>query len=221
MIKILEKIIYIIYPQTCSICGYLNTKSLCNKCKLKLKKEFEFQEDDYSNNTNINFKKHYYFFKYQELIRNQIISLKFQEKPYVFKTISTFLENNQKDFEKLKKYDIILIVPVSKQRKKERGYNQSELIGKEIAKMLNIKILSNVLIKIKNTPAQSTLNKSEREKNIKNVYKVHKIEKIKNKKILIFDDIYTTGNTVNECSKQLITEGISKENISILTIAKD
>ena len=69
----------------------------------------------------------------------------------------------------MKKYDIILVVPVSKQRKKERGYNQSELIGKEIAKMLNIKILSNILIKIKNTPAQSTLNKSEREKNIKNV----------------------------------------------------
>ena len=47
------------------------------------------------------------------------------------------------------------------------------------------------------------------------------VEKIKNKKILIFDDIYTTGNTVNECAKMLIESGIDKKNIGVLTIAKD
>ena len=221
MITILEKTINLIYPQVCSICGKLNTKSLCNRCKNKLEKEFEYDIDDYSQNLEKNFIEHHYFFKYKNLIRSQLLSYKFKEKPFIYKTISSFLENKQKNFEKLKKYDIIIVVPISRKRQKERGYNQSELIAKEIAKMIPLKIEKNILYKVKNTAPQSSLNKQQREENVKQVYKAKNIQKIKNKKILIFDDIYTTGNTVNECAKKLIEKGIQKNNIGILTIAKD
>lgn len=127
----------------------------------------------------------------------------------------------QKSFENLKKYDIIIIVPISKQRKKDRGYNQSELLAKEISKIIKIPIATKVLYKIKNTVPQSSLNKKEREKNVKGVYKVKNITKLYDKKILIIDDIYTTGNTLNECAKALIQQGIKKANIGVLTIAKD
>ena len=210
-----------IYPQVCSICGKLNSKSLCNKCKIRLEKEFNFQSDDYSQDIDKNFKEHHYFFRYENLIRNQILSLKFHEKPYIYKTISYFLENKRKNFENLKKYDIMIVVPISKKRQKERGYNQSELIAKEISKMLSIKIEKNIIRKIKNTPPQSSLNNEQRQENIRGVYKVFNIEKIKNKNILIIDDIYTTGNTVNECAKVLVENGITKQRIGILTIAKD
>ena len=166
MIKILEKIIDLLYPQTCSICGKLQKKSLCNKCKVKLHKEYEFKTENYEKDLDRNFVEHYYFFKYDNIIRNQILALKFQEKPYVYKTIGYFLKNMAKSFEKLKMYDIIIVVPISKQRGKERGYNQSELIAKEISKILKKPIVKNVLYKIKNTVPQSTLNKTEREKNI-------------------------------------------------------
>lgn len=219
MIKI--EILDIIYPQVCSICGKLNKKSLCNKCKIKLEKSFKFEEDDYEKNNDKNFGKHYYFFRYEDIIRSQILSLKFSEKPYIYRTIARFLENKQKCFENLKKYDIILIVPISVKRKKERGYNQSELIAKEISRIISVKIEKNKLYKIKNTAPQSTLNKEQRIENVKGVYKAENIDKIKNKKILIFDDIYTTGNTVNECAKTLIEKGINKNNIGILTLAKD
>lgn len=210
-----------IYPQVCSICGKLNSKLLCNKCKIRLEKEFNFQSDDYSQDIDKSFKEHHYFFRYENLIRNQILSLKFHEKPYIYKTISYFLENKRKNFENLKKYDIMIVVPISKKRQKERGYNQSELIAKEISKMLSIKIEKNIIRKIKNTPPQSSLNKEQRQENIRGVYKVFNIEKIKNKNILIIDDIYTTGNTVNECAKVLVENGITKQRIGILTIAKD
>ena len=81
--------------------------------------------------------------------------------------------------------------------------------------------LKNILYKVKNTAPQSSLNKRQREENVKQVYKVRNIEKIKDQKILIFDDIYTTGNTVNECARTLIEAGLSRKNIDILTIAKD
>ena len=221
MINILEKILNLIYPQVCSICGKLSTKSLCNKCKVRFKKEFLFKTDNYSEDLNKNFIEHHYFFKYENLIRSQIISLKFHEKAYIYKTISYFLKNNQKSFENLEKYDIIIIVPISKERKKERGYNQSELIAKEISRIINVEIMPNVLYKIKNTVPQSSLNKRQREENARGAYKVKDCYKIKNKKILLVDDIYTTGNTINECAKVLVQKGINREQIGALTIAKD
>lgn len=221
MINILEQILDLVYPQVCSICGKLNTKSLCNKCKVKLKKEFLFKTDNYNEDLNKNFIEHHYFFKYEDLIRSQIISLKFHEKPYIYKTISYFLKNNQKSFENLKKYDIIIIVPISKKRKKERGYNQSNLIAKEISRIINVEIARNVLCKIKNTVPQSSLNKKQREENVEGAYKTQNCQKIKNKRILLVDDIYTTGNTINECAKVLIQKGIKRNQIGALTIAKD
>lgn len=95
------------------------------------------------------------------------------------------------------------------------------LISKGISRIILAKIEKNIIIKIKDIPPQSTLNKQQREENVKKAYKVKNIEKITNKKILIFDDIYTTGNTVNECAKTLREAGIKKENIGVLTIAKD
>ena len=183
--------------------------------------EYNFKTDNYIEQEDKNFIEHSYFFKYETLIRNQILSLKFKEKPYIYKTIAYFLENKRKSLEKLKKYDIIVVVPVSKGRFKERGYNQSELIAKEIAKILSIKSVANLIYKTKEIPPQSILNKEQREKNIKQAYKVKNIEKIKNKNILIFDDIYTTGSTANECAKVLIEAGIDRNNIGILTLAKD
>lgn len=214
-------ILDVIFPPVCSMCGKINRKSLCNKCKIKLEESFNLQEDNYSTHIDKNFQKHYYFFKYKEPIRSQILSLKFREKPYICKTMETFLKNKQKSFEKMKKYDIILVVPVSKERKKERGYNQSYLMAKEISKIISTEIEKNIIYKVKNTVPQSTLNKEQRNQNVKDVYISKNVENIRNKKILIFDDIYTTGNTANECARTLVQKGIKKQNIGVLTIAKD
>lgn len=210
-----------IYPQVCGICGKLNSKSLCNKCKTKLQKEYQFQTDNYEEDISKNFIEHNYFFKYENLIRSQILALKFQEKPYIYKTIAYFLKNMEKSFENLKKYDIIITVPISKQRKRDRGYNQSKLLAKEISKIIKVPIQPQILYKVKNTVPQSSLNKKQRKENAKGAYEVKNASKLGNKKILIIDDIYTTGNTVNECTNMLIKNGIKKSNMGVLTIAKD
>ena len=221
MSNIFENILNLIYPQVCGICGKINSKPLCNKCKIKLEKEYQFQTDNYKEDQNKNFIEHSYFFKYENLIRSQIIAIKFQEKPYIYQTITYFLKNVQKSFENLKKYDIIIIVPISKQRRRDRGYNQSELIANEISKIINVPILKGALHKIKDTVPQSSLNKIQREENAKGVYQVRRCNKLYNKKILLIDDIYTTGNTVNECANTLIQNGIKRTDVGVLTIAKD
>lgn len=147
--------------------------------------------------------------------------MKFHEKPYVYKTIANFCKKNEKSFEKLKKYDIIIIVPISRKRKKERGYNQSELFAKEISKIIDAKMEKRIIYKIKDTVPQSSLNKFQREQNAKGIYIAKNIKKIQNKNILLVDDIYTTGSTINECANTLVQKGISRKQIGVLTIAKD
>ena len=91
--------------------------------------------------------------------------MKFQKKPYFYKTIEYFLQNNKKYLEKLKKYDIIIVVPLSWKRRLQRGYNQSQLIAEIISSILQIKIESRILYKTKIIVPQSTLNKKERKEN--------------------------------------------------------
>ena len=106
-----------------------------------------------------------------------------------------------------------------KPKQSVRGYNQSELIAKELFKELDISYEKNNLIKIKDTKTQSKLNKTQRIENIKEAFIIKDDAKIKDKRVILVDDIYTTGNTVNECSKVLKKAG-AKE-IIVVTIAKD
>ena len=158
-------------------------------------------------------------FKYEGIIRDKILQYKFEDKAYMYNTFAKIILKNEKICGLLKKYDIIIPVPIHKKRKAQRGYNQTQLIASKISKYVEIKLCDDVLIKSKNTIAQSKLNKNKRKQNIKGAFKILNSEKIQGKNILLFDDIYTTGSTVNECSKILTRAGAKR--IGVLTIAKD
>lgn len=192
---------------------------LCNKCKTLLNKQQIIGIDNYSLSQEKEFNEHMYLYAYDGIIRSLILKYKFQEKTYLYKIFLKNLKNNKKIYLFLKKYDIIIPVPISKKREKQRGYNQSSLLAKEISKDFNIKYNEKILMKDIHTEPQSSLSKEDRIKNVKNVYSVKNSEKIINRNILLIDDIYTTGNTVNECSRVLKQSGA--KNIGILTIAKD
>lgn len=213
-----EKALEFIFLPSCGVCGKLGEGYLCTKCEKELEKYVIAPADKYpvkkkENDTTL------YVFDYKDLVRKLIIQYKFNDKSYLYKTFCEFMVKNKKVFDFIKSYDIIIPVPMHKSKIRKRGYNQSELIAKELAKKLEIKIDTKVLIKIKNNKVQSTLNKKERKENTKNVYKIRNEAKIKNKKILIFDDIYTTGATVNACVQELKKANVVK--IGILTLAKD
>ena len=216
--KFSKKILDFIYPPVCGICGKLCNDDICRKCQILLLSKIEAGIDDYSLDDTKYFEEHIYIFNYNGIIREKILQYKFQEKTYLYKIFLKIILNNKKIYNKFKNYDIIIPVPLHKKRKIERGYNQCEIIAKNISKKSNLFLNTISLQKEINTVAQSTLNRDQRHENIKNAYICRNKELIKNKKILIFDDVYTTGNTVNECSKELKCAGAGK--IGILTIAK-
>lgn len=212
----MTKILDLIFPQVCGICGKLDKNALCKKCEIILTNQEKSQIDKYDNKY---FEEHFYLFKYEEQIRNLLLRYKFQDKPYLYETIVNFIKKEEKAYKFFEKYDTIAPVPISKKRLKTRGYNQSSLIASNLAKVYDKDYVKNSLIKTKNIVAQSTLNKEEREKNVQNVYEVKNKQKIVDKKIVLIDDIFTTGSTVNECSRILKKEGA--KSIGVFTIAKD
>ncbi len=128
--------------------------------------------------------------------------------------INYLLKNN----EYKKKIDLIIPVPLHKNDLKKRGFNQSVLLGRVIGDYFSIPVEKRVLIKKKLTPFQVNLSKKEREKNIIKAFAVERPEEVKYKNILILDDIFTTGSTVEECAKELIKA--QAKNIFVLTLAR-
>ena len=222
--RIQEKISNLLYPPICGICEKINKDGLCPKCNLELKKQSEvsiLQKEEIEENIKKEkyFEELMYIFKYEGQVRKLILDYKFNEKSYLYKTFVNFLLKNEKIFENIKKYDKIIPVPISKKRNKERGYNQSMLIAEEIANKTNLELVNNCLIKTKNIIEQSKLNKEDRQQNIQGVYNLQNARLIINKKILLIDDIYTTGSTVNECCK--ILQQANPKIIGVLVLAKD
>ena len=130
-----------------------------------------------------------------------------------------FTLNESRIVEKIKTYDTIIPVPISTKRKMQRGYNQSLLIAKKMSKELGITLQANCLFKTKNIVEQSKLNKEQRLQNIQNVYELKNKQILNNKTILLIDDIYTTGSTVQECSR-ILRQAEPKE-IGVFVLAKD
>lgn len=218
-IFLLKRLERLVFPPCCLICGKLLSEICCKDCekriydKLNLKIESKNKKDYY-------FEKHMYLFTYKDEIRNLILDYKFNDKSYLYELFSKIITKNEKICGILEKYDIIIPVPIHKKRKQKRGYNQSELITRQISKKIPSLVHESTAIqKIKHNIEQSSLSKEQRKQNVKDVYKIVNKEKIENKNIVLFDDIYTTGNTVNEISKILKQNGANK--ILVLTIAKD
>ena len=217
MINII-KIIDAIYPPACGICGKLDKNWLCNKCKIRIKKQAICKIEDYKQTTSY-FDKHIYIFQYDGIIRDLILNYKFNQKNYIYNIFVNFLKNNEKIYLQIKKYDIMIPVPISKKRLKQRGYNQSAVFARSLAKSLKMEYKEDVLIKTKDNKQQSSLKQEERTKNVENVYKVKNAKGIFNKKILLIDDVFTTGSTVNECAR--ILKQFKAKEVGVLTIAKD
>ncbi len=198
----------LLFPPKCVICGKIG-EDICNKCFLELEK-YKIKKQ---------YKDIFFIYKYEDIIRKLILDYKFHDKSYLYKTFSEIILKNKKLCKILKSYDIITSVPLHKKRLRQRGYNQSDLIAKEVAKGINRKYKNDIIIKVKNTKPQSLKNVTKRINDVIGIYKINNTATIKEKSIAIFDDVYTTGSTLNECKKVLLEAGAKK--VGLIALAKD
>ncbi len=183
--------------QYCPFCNYPKVVfdgKTCNRCKKSKNLDGLYCATSYDN---FILKKLINQFKYEPYIKE--IS-----EPLSLLIITHLLNlNKQTNFD-----DFILIpVPLHIKKLKQRGFNPAEEIAKKLSENLKTPIFNNVLIKIKPTPAQVELKKEEREINIKGAFSCQNPELINGKKVLLADDIFTTGSTMEECAKILKKSG--------------
>lgn len=155
-------------------------------------------------------------FVYEKQISACVIKFKFENAKYLFKPMANYLVKCY--YENQISADIIVGVPMSEEKEKQRGYNQASLLAKNLAKTVNLPFDEHSLKKIKNTSRQVDLAFEERSKNVKDAFWVSNRKTFKGKNVLLIDDVLTTGATCDECAKVLKNAGAKK--VVVLTLAR-
>ncbi|MDY6793050.1 MAG: ComF family protein [Thermodesulfobacteriota bacterium] len=163
---------------------------------------------------------------YDQALMKAIHCLKYKGKIQLARPFGMLLFAAFIRFWDMDKIDLIIPVPLHSKRIKARGFNQAYLLvrkWKQLAMALSaetpaVTIDRNILVRKKWTEPQTGLGRKKRLKNIKNAFSVNNCSKIAGKRILVVDDVLTTGATVNECAKTLISHGAKR--VDVLTLAR-
>ncbi|MBF0484492.1 MAG: ComF family protein [Candidatus Omnitrophica bacterium] len=128
--------------------------------------------------------------------------------------MTTFLERHNLD---IKQFELIIPIPLHPAKMRERGFNQSQILGQMISEKYQIPICNTAIIRTRNTQTQTNFDQKERWTNIQGAFRIKHSEVIKLKNILIIDDLLTTGATVSEAAKTLKQAGAA--TVGVLTLA--
>ena len=155
-------------------------------------------------------------FAYQAKVRDSLIDFKFNGNSFNAGSYAKAICHAIEYCNITDKFDIITFVPISKKRKNERGFDQSELTAEYVGELLGKKVKT-LLKKTRQNKNQHDLNLHERTQNVKGVYTALNTECIEHQNILLIDDIATTGNTLSECCRILKENGAG--HVICMTIA--
>jgi len=189
---------------------------ICKNCYNKINALSVFCFAEYLEN-NLDILVSPYQYKEAETIGKIIQHLKYyyvlELKKVITNLLVDFVNNNHNFF---KNIEVIVPVPLHARRFAERGFNQAEEIAKILGGILN-KPVSNNLTRMRYTKQQARLNKQERQNNVVGAFKI-KTPSLLEGKVLLVDDVFTTGATINECAKVLRQAGVEK--ILAFTLAR-
>lgn len=116
--------------------------------------------------------------------------------------------------------DVIVPVPIHRSRRAERGYNQAEVLGRELSKRSGIPMVTDLLVRSRKTVAQKKLNAGERQRNLEEALSV-KGSTSGIRRVLLVDDIYTTGSTLEACTRVLLRSGVEEVFVATVCIGKN
>jgi ComF family protein len=175
---------------TCPVCGrWLGKKVLCGEC---IQNKRGFREG-------------YYGFYFENRLRDAIHAFKFHGRKDVGKYLVRLIDEKIISFSE--SFDCIIPMPVTERRLKERGFNQSFIIGEEISKITGKPLYHSILCKTRDTMDQYSLHRDERKKNIRGAFTAKNRHEIKAKRVLLVDDLFTTGYTAKEAAGVLSKAG--------------
>lgn len=234
-------ILDLIYPARCPVCGQIvvpRGNRICEPCRKKLQyiteprckkcsKPIESEEKEYCSDCerkDYHFTKGYAVWVYDEVMKGSIAEFKYHNKrEYALFYVEELLHIYGNAILKFAP-DVIVPIPIHNSKYRQRGYNQAEIIASMIGKELDIPVISNLLLRNRKTMPQKQLSDKERLRNLKKAFEFNKpvadrYGKVINK-LLIVDDIYTTGSTIEACANVLKSNGVNDICFITLCIGK-
>lgn len=189
-----------------------NNGKTCKRCGVAI-----YGEEDYCGNCafdKIYFDKAYSVFSYEGAVQKAILEMKFGNLATYAKVFAKYLVFLAEKHNLT--YDVVTFAPMSKKSKRKRRYNQAQLLAKYFCDILGKEqLLAETVVKVKDTVPQEKLSKTERKTNLIGAYKA--CADVKGKRVLVIDDVKTTGATLNECAKVLKRAGATE--VIAITVA--
>lgn len=223
----------ILYPGRCVICDrVLKMKEeaicvhckeiplligdhFCMKCGKRVDEEREFCQDCQTKKTTFLCGRS--VFSYNRDMRRSISRFKYHGRQEYASYYGKMMYEAHKEWMQMIQPDMLLPVPIHKKRMRKRGYNQAELIAKELGKYAQIPVVTDWLYRKENTLPQKDLSAQERFQNLRSAFAITQAELYRNVNcVIIIDDIYTTGSTIEACSQVMRKIGV--QNIYFLCL---
>lgn len=226
--RIVDIVLDLVYPRRCPVCGSVlrhakRSGYICPLCRRKLHyveapqclrcgKHIESSEQEYCEDCMRipkHFTKGFPVFVYEGALKNSLLAFKYKNKrEYAAFYAEEIVGRYGTQLAKIHA-DAWVPVPVHRKRYRKRGYNQAALIAKELSKRTQIPCYEHVLVRIVQTHVQKTLNDKQRYQNLKNAFKCQQ-NSVKLRKVILVDDIYTTGATIEACTRELLRTGVEQ-----------
>jgi ComF family protein len=203
-----------VYPPSCLICQQRvadNEKLVCFRCRNALPRLPEPV-------TRFGAVPVISVWKYSAELHELVHAMKYQRRQSLITLLGTPMAALADRLRLQDDYDVLIPVPLHPVRRRERGYNQSELLARIIAERTGISINQTCLVRSRYTRAQAKLGKTARARNIQGAFGCRNADQLTQKRVILVDDVVTTGSTVMECVNILIEHGV--HNVVVLTAAR-
>ncbi len=226
-----------VYPPRCSLCGISQVCSgsncglqieqiapeveqACDRCGTPVGPHLDTSSGcSYCKNERFLFTRAVALGKYQGALRQLILNLKQNHGALLGGSLGSLLfYRNQETFENLAP-NVIIPVPLHWTARLHRSHNPASIIAETLSHRLQAKYYGNILAKRKRTPAQTSLTPSNRRKNLRDAFKLRRPQEVVGKKILLVDDVMTTGSTANAATRVLLAAGSSEVNVAVIARA--
>jgi len=231
--------LHVLLPRTCAHCKedlhYLDTAPLCPACRDSLEPitglcclkcgsplesggEYCFNcRGHKSERLKINLVRSAFTFNPE--LKSLIHAFKYRGRKNLAEPLGLDMAGTYDRCPELKDYKFLLAVPLFPDKERERGFNQSELLARVLARERKLFLLENSVERVRNTPSQTGLSKRERHENIKGAFRITKPELVKGRRILIIDDVATTLATTDELARALAASGAA--GTAVFTLARE
>lgn len=154
---------------------------------------------------------------YDDTLRTLIHLLKYQGFQPLAKPLGAWLGSLTTEFER-QQFDLVIPVPLHVKRQRQRGFNQAALLAAHVSQAQGIPLGARNCVRVRDTRPQTGLRAAERRKNVAGAFQVPRAESVKGRRVLLIDDVMTTGATVNSCARALLDAGA--QGVWVVTLAR-